>query len=81
MRRICPNPAQWNGVFRLLTSFAKPNPCNPSSPPKPLILSGWAYNNDVDKKQRWEETMVWATNNKCANLIFSFSDLDFYVAG
>jgi hypothetical protein len=80
MKRICPYPALWNEVFMLLTNFAKKNPWNPSSPTKPLILAGWVHSNDRDKKQRWEETMVWAKNNICADLIPSSSDSDFYFA-
>jgi hypothetical protein len=29
-------------------------------PPVPLILAGWAYSNDVEKRSRWQETLAWA---------------------
>jgi hypothetical protein len=29
-------------------------------PPVPLILNGWAFTNDVEKRARWAETVDWA---------------------
>jgi len=48
------------------------------SPPKPLILAGWAYSNDIEKKKRWEETVDWATKNECQGLLKNIADEDFY---
>jgi hypothetical protein len=79
MKRVCPNPMPWNEAFKRLTNYAQLYPCNPPSPPKPLILTGWAYSNDVDKMQRWEETVDWAKKNGCSNLVADISDRDFYV--
>lgn len=78
MKRICPNPMPWNEAFERLTNYAQLHPCTPSSPPKPLILAGWAYSNDVEKMQRWEETVVWAEKNYCSNLVSGIPDRDFY---
>lgn len=78
MKRICPNPMSWSEVFERLTKYAKSYPCTPSVPPKPLILAGWAFSNDIEKMQRWEETIEWASKNGCADLISDISDKDFY---
>ena len=78
MKRICPNPMPWHEAFEQLTKSAQLQPCAPPSPPKPLILAGWAYSNDVEKMQRWEETVDWAVKNGCANLVSEIPDSDFY---
>lgn len=68
----------WHEAFERLTSYAQAHPCSPLSPPVPLILAGWAYSNDVEKMQRWEETVEWAAKNGCANLVSGISDSEFY---
>lgn len=78
MIRICPNPMVWNDVSERLTRFAKAQPCTPPSPPKPLILAGWAYSNDLEKMRRWEETVAWATDNGCVDAVRSIPDENFY---
>jgi hypothetical protein len=80
MKRICPNPMPWHEAFERLIKYAQSESCTPSSPPKPLILAGWAYSNDVEKMQGWEETVEWAAKNGCANLVSGISDSDFYFA-
>jgi len=59
----------WHEVFERLTSYAQTHLCTPPLPPIPLILSGWVYSNDVEKMERWKETVTWAKNNGCADLI------------
>jgi len=78
MKRICPNPMPWNDAFEQLTKFAKAHACTPPSPPKPLILAGWAYSNDVEKMGRWEETVAWANDNGCLEMIMCIPNHDFY---
>ena len=78
MKRICPNPMPWHEAFERLTNYAELHPCAPPSPPKPLILAGWAYSNDVEKMQRWKETVDWAEKNGCSNLVSCIPDSDFY---
>ncbi len=79
MQRICPNPMPWAEAFKRLTQFANSHSCKPPLPPKPLILAGWAYSNDVDKMHRWEETVAWASNNGCQELVTGIPDNDFYL--
>jgi hypothetical protein len=51
----------------------------PASPPKPLILAGWAYSSDLEKAQRWGETVAWASSNGCASLVDQLKEEDFYL--
>ncbi len=67
MQRVCPNPEAWNEVYKLLRDYAENVACTPSRPPTPLILNGWTFSNDVEKKERWDETVEWALANGCAN--------------
>jgi hypothetical protein len=57
---------------------AKLHPCTPPSPPVPLILSGWAFSNDVDKINRWQEMVAWAKANGCSEIVDAIADEDFY---
>ncbi len=79
MIRICPNPEVWTAVFERLAEYAKRRPCSPPSPPKILILAGWNGTNDIEKKERWEETVAWAKANDCADIVERIPDTDFYV--
>ena len=78
MKSICPNPMPWHEVYKRLTCFAATYNCVPSEPPKPLILNGWVYSNDIEKRNRWNKTVQWAKNNGCIELVDSIQDKDFY---
>ena len=76
MTRICPNPSEWHCVYERLLAYARNN--DRVAPPKPLILSGWAYTNDIEKQSRWSETVAWANNNCCSELIELRNDAFYY---
>lgn len=78
MIRICPMPIAWDQVFKRLTQYARGHVCNPRSPPTPLILNGWVYSNDVNKMERWAETVAWAKANGCAEIVNAMADSEFY---
>lgn len=78
MSRICPNPMPWNEAFQRLARYAEHQSCIPPAPPTPLILAGWAYSNDMEKMRRWEETVAWANENGCAEVVRAIPDEDFY---
>jgi hypothetical protein len=78
MKRICPNPITWKEIFDRLTNYAQSHACTSPLPPKLLILSGWTYTNDVEKMQRWEETLKWAAQNGCTEIVSGIPDQDFY---
>ena len=77
--KICPNPNNWNEVFKRLQTHARTYLCVPPSPPTPLILAGWAYSNDTEKLERWGQTVSWAKANGCPSLV-AVADKDFYSA-
>ena len=68
----------WHDVYQRLTRYAETNECVPTLPPKPLILAGWVYSNDIEKKDRWEETVRWAIDNGCVELVNIIPDSVFY---
>jgi len=76
MNRIFPNPKKWHEVYQHLVRYSKRH--NISPPPKALILSGWGFTNDIEKKNRWEETFKWATDNNCAEIVNGILESDFY---
>jgi hypothetical protein len=77
--RICPNPTPWNDVYQKLKSLADSKAELPA-PPVPLILNGWVYTNDLEKKQRWNETLEWAKAAGCISIVEALSESDYYFA-
>lgn len=77
---ICPNPVAWNNIYKQLQAFALSHPCVPPAPPVPLVLAGWAYSNDVEKRDRWSQTVSWATLNGCPELTM-VPEVDLYSTG
>jgi hypothetical protein len=74
---VCPEPLAWLRIYKGLVNFSLINECNPPNPPKPLILNGWVYSNDISKHNQWNRTKLWAARNRCIHLIES-SQKDFY---
>ncbi|MBU1370821.1 MAG: hypothetical protein KJ578_04605 [Bacteroidetes bacterium] len=76
---ISPNPKSWHKIHGLLTQFweEKLNKTVPK-PPVPLILNGWVFSSDFEKKNRWLETLKWAEENNCSHLIPQLSEEDKY---
>ena len=59
--KVCPYPTHWMTVHKLLLAYREKQGWMITPPPEPLVLHGWAYTNDLTKKDRWEETIAWAT--------------------
>lgn len=78
--RICPIPKVWHRVHESLLAFTGAQECQPATPPKPLILAGWAYSSDADKKQRWADTVAWVEKNGCQDLVQGIPEGEFYLA-
>ena len=76
--KICPLPPYWATIHGNLIAYAKNRLCNPPEPPKPLILAGWSYSTDDDKRLRWLETERWAKENGCSDLINGLEQKNFY---
>ncbi len=60
MITICPLPPDWALIYQRLSELARIADQSIPPPPKPLILAGWAYSNDLEKQARWRETVEWA---------------------
>lgn len=57
-QRISPKPLQWHDFWKLLRSI-RPTLAD-TEPPKPLILSGWWYSTDDQKRDALREQIEWA---------------------
>ncbi len=75
---ICPLPRIWNKIYQELLSVWENQVDQPKPPPKPLVLHGWGYTNDLEKKLRWEETIKWANMNGLADLTQNIAEKDKY---
>jgi hypothetical protein len=55
-----PEPQTWNDVYlRLLDSYKQKNNPKIPKPPVPLILAAWWETSDLEKHNRWSETLEW----------------------
>jgi hypothetical protein len=54
---ICPDIDVW---FRLTEILQKENKINHDKFPPPLILAGWSWSDDSEKKSRFKEHIFWA---------------------
>lgn len=65
--RICPQPMKWNELFNILKRIVKDK--NKLSPP--LILAGWNFSDDCQKKDRFQEHLqLIKEENITAAIIF-----------
>ena len=74
---VCPNPLPWNSVYQRLSEVAQSRLDLPT-PPIPLILNGWVFSNDAEKLQRWKDTVQWARNALCEEIVLAVTEDDFY---
>lgn len=72
-------PMSWIRAHQLLMSAWERDGRHGKPPPTPLILSGWAYTNDMDKAMRWKETVQWAKENGYSHLIPEFTEEEKYL--
>lgn len=76
---ISPVPSVWHNIHLALLKYWELNlQRSVSKPPIPLILAGWNFSEDWEKKLRWTETLNWAKEHKCEHLITEFSPADKY---
>ncbi len=79
MEFICPKPQIWNEIYQLLFRAWESSGMDVARPPVPLILNGWVYSSDWEKKLRWEDTIRWAEDNRLGRLIPILRDEDKYL--
>jgi hypothetical protein len=75
---ICPTPSKWHEIFKRLKSAWEKDAAVGVKPPVPLILAGWNYSNDMEKKDRWDATVQWAKAANLEHLIGELSEDDSY---
>lgn len=75
---ICPQPRIWSNIYTALLATWEEGGQVGAPPPKPLILGGWAYSNDIGKVDRWQSTLRWAADRKLELLIPLLSGADLY---
>lgn len=79
MEYICPKPQVWNEIYNKLMQYYEENIGKIKKPPVPLILNGWVFSSDYEKKMRWQETIEWAKENNCIKLIPEIEERDKYI--
>ena len=75
---VCPMPDPWNLVYQTLLVAWQADPKGKNGPPIPLILGGWNFSGDYDKKYRWEATIRWAEEIGLKDLIPVFTPEQVY---
>jgi len=75
---ICPIPKKWNEIHQVLDKLWKSKDSQGEHPPIPLVLNGWHYSNDSEKRDRWLKTLAWVKANDCEHLISDLKDEDKY---
>jgi hypothetical protein len=75
---VCPNPIPWSETYKRLEASWRQSGCHGDGPPMPLILSGWWYSSDRDKQLRWEQTIQWAEQHNCRDLIRQIPETECY---
>lgn len=78
MERVCPNPPVWNRIYQRLKAHWESLERRADEPPFPLILNGWVFSSDLDKQQRWDATVRWASEQGASNLIPELRDENWY---
>lgn len=69
MEFVCPQPQKWNEIHQSLKTAWEQAGSQSDVPPIPLILNGWVFSSDFEKKQRWQNTIAWAQQHDCSGLI------------
>jgi hypothetical protein len=76
--RICPVPAAWERVRAALEAARATTAPDAPPVPVPLILAGWTFSSDDDKRSRWAATVEWADKHGLAQAIPKLGASDWY---
>ena len=69
--RVCPMPPEWNSIWKLLPKRKRVGSMG-WKPPLPLILAGWLYTTDSEKRQRLEMHIRWAYEHHVFDRVSTF---------
>lgn len=76
---LCPMPQAWQAFQRYLSTWERPAS---GRPPIPLILAGWNFSSDADKRERLDAQIRWAQANEvlpeAARFLARLSGSDWY---
>lgn len=79
--RTVPNPMRWNEFWQFLEKSV-PKEVKISRLEPPLILAGWNFSSDSEKRERFLNHLEWACNHGLSERAFDFlaklSDSDWY---
>ena len=78
MKFVCPQPSPWAEVHSALTRAWEESGREGPPPPIPLILTGWFCTNDLEKAQRWHETLAWAAERNLERIVTNLRKQDKY---
>lgn len=75
----CPKPPVWADVHKeLLRHFEESSAGQAvNTPPTPLILAGWVFSSASAKHQRWLETVEWAREYGCPEIVSRVAESEF----
>lgn len=80
MHQVCPLPIPWTAVHELLQRAWADSGKKGEPPPRPFVLSGWNYSNDLAKLDRWSEIKRWAEERGFHEQLYSrLAPGDFYL--
>ena len=68
--KVCPNPPQWEGMFKLIR--LDKNYIRNVFPENPLILGVWHYSSDKEKQLRLAAHVYWSYKNNTFNQVQSY---------
>ncbi|SNR33903.1 hypothetical protein [Lutibacter flavus] len=74
--RICPQPMIWNELYELMCEDLKVHAI-----PKPLILAGWNFSNDLEKSIRFREHLNlinFDSDNRIKTYILNIEEENWY---
>ena len=67
-------PMVWADIHKKLVNALELSGRQGNAPPVPLILNGWVFTSDVDKKERWDETLAWTRTHSLEHLVPPLED-------
>ena len=78
MIRVCPDKHVWFNIYKKLKGKSIEDPAIPP-PPINLILAGWAFSDDFEKKNQWQKTLSWIEKYGGNEYIVNLTDKDYYI--